>query len=130
MKTFILSFLLALACVTGLSASAPPPDDGSDAVSYCIVDDVADCTQINFLPVFAAPLPLPCVLEVATIPGDCCLVCSNLEDFKTAHECTHRLQGNPTGNEDTKNYYSTTGTATTYGTTSCGGLARSCSHNA
>jgi len=49
--------LLALACVTGLSAAPEPPtDDGSNAVSYCVADDVAECTLIP-APVFALPSP-------------------------------------------------------------------------
>jgi len=68
MKNFIIACMLALACVTGLSAApAPPTDDGSDAVSYCVADYVAECTLIP-APVFALPspaAPLPYVSEVA-----------------------------------------------------------------
>jgi len=128
MKNFISSLLLALACVTGLSASAPLTDDGSDAVSYCIADDVAECTLVP-APVFCLPAfaPMPCVLEVAKYPP-CSLVGieSNKSKstsiiFTASLRTNRRLQG--TERIRKGNYYS-------IHSASCGGLARLQSPNA
>jgi len=119
MKNFIIACLLALACVTGLSASAPPPDDGSDAVSYCVADDIAECALVP-APVFALPLPaapLPYVSEVAILtPKAPQGGKSNKSNSATTANNTKRLQG-VTGDFDYK--------ATTIDFhSSCGGLSR------
>jgi len=120
MKNFIFSLLLALACVTGLSAAPePPPDDGSDAVSYCIADDIAECALIP-APVFALPSPsalLPYVSEVAIFtPKAPQGEEGNKSNSTTTANNIKRLQG-VTGDFDYK--------ATTIDFhSSCGGLSR------
>jgi len=117
MKNFIIACLLALACVTGLSASTPPPDDGSDAVSYCVADDVAECTLIP-APVFALPSPaatLPYVSAIFT-PKAPQGEEGNKSNSTTTANNIKRLQG-VTGDFDYK--------ATTIDFhSSCGGLSR------
>jgi len=128
MKTFILSILLALALCTGLSAAQDPPES-CDQVAFCIVDNAPDCTKINFMPALAAPLPLPCVLEVATftapsseaIESNKSNKSKNYSTISTVAPCyTERLQAYGTRKEG--NIYSIH--------SACGGLARLQSPNA
>jgi len=127
MKNFIFSLLLALACVTGLSAAPEPPPPPDDEICMDLPVVSADGIEMNadFLPMQCAGMdiaiksnsfPDPCFL--APLPR--CLAPIPLEHLAEFNSNRQRSNNGSTLQKDPGNPV----TITAIGAFSCGGLAR------